>query len=109
MDDRDLARIQKFNTSQKLVEQTRLILKEGWFSDFEILEICEQVNHGEYTQRELPPHKKKKKKKLKYKIFKTQHHNININIRRQGKCRWIDYISIPKESRLKKSRYRSKN
>ena len=30
----------KFNTSQRLADQTRLILKKSKFSDFEILGIC---------------------------------------------------------------------
>ena len=30
----------RFNTSQKLANQARMILKKGWFPDFKILEIC---------------------------------------------------------------------
>ena len=37
----------KFNTNQ-----AKLILKEGWLPELEILEICEQVNREEYTQKE---------------------------------------------------------
>ena len=40
----------KFNTSQRFVGQARSILKKGWWSDIEILEICGQVN------REKPTH-----------------------------------------------------
>ena len=37
---------QRFNTrSQKLANQARTILMKGWFSDLEILEICEQLNN----------------------------------------------------------------
>ena len=41
-------------TSQKVSEEARLILKKGWLSDWNIREICGQVNHEQYTQRELP-------------------------------------------------------
>ena len=44
----------KFNTSQRLAEQAKLILKKCWFSDLEILEICEQVSREENDQ-EKPP------------------------------------------------------
>ena len=41
----------RFNiTSQKLADQARIILKKGWFSDLEILEIYEQVNREENQQ-----------------------------------------------------------
>ena len=43
----------KPNTSQRLADQPKLILKKGWFSGHEILEICGQINSEEYTQREL--------------------------------------------------------
>ena len=31
-------------------DQARMILKNGWFSDFEMLEICEKVNREEYDE-----------------------------------------------------------
>ena len=30
----------RFNTSQRLAEQAKMILRKDWFSDLEILEIC---------------------------------------------------------------------
>ena len=42
----------KFNTSQRLAEQVRLILKKGRLSELEILELCGYVNCEENTQRE---------------------------------------------------------
>ena len=43
----------KFNiTNQRLANQVRVILRKGWFSDLEILEICGLVNREEYTQKE---------------------------------------------------------
>ena len=41
--------------SQRLPDQARLVLKKGYFSESEILEMCGQVNRKEFTQRE--PHK----------------------------------------------------
>ena len=41
----------KFNLTS-LADQARKIWKKGWFSDLEILEICEQVPREENTQRE---------------------------------------------------------
>ena len=35
---------------QRLADQSRMILKEGCFSNFEIIEICEWVNSEEYEQ-----------------------------------------------------------
>ena len=46
----------KFDTIHRLVDQARLILKKGWLSDLEILEICGQVNREEHIQRK--PHKR---------------------------------------------------
>ena len=39
----------KFNTSLRLADEARLILKKGWFSDLKILKVCGQVNREEYT------------------------------------------------------------
>ena len=39
----------RFNTSEKLADQKRMILKKGLFSDLEILEICGQINREEYV------------------------------------------------------------
>ena len=44
----------KFNTSQRLADQVRLIFKKGWLSDQEILKICGQVDSEEHNQREFP-------------------------------------------------------
>ena len=44
----------KLNISQRLTNKARLILKKGWWSDLEILEICRQVNREENTQRVFP-------------------------------------------------------
>ena len=32
-------------TSQRLADQVRTIIKKGWFSDFEILEIHQKINN----------------------------------------------------------------
>ena len=42
----------KSNTSQRLTDQTMLILKKNCFFGLEILEICGQVNQEEFTQIE---------------------------------------------------------
>ena len=43
-----------FNTTnERSTDQARLILQKDWFSDFEILEIWDQVNCEEYEQ--TPP------------------------------------------------------
>ena len=40
-----------FNTrSQRFADQARKILKKGWFSDLEILEIYQQINREIYQQ-----------------------------------------------------------
>ena len=36
--------------SQRFADQSRIILKKGWFSEFEILEICGLVSREEYEQ-----------------------------------------------------------
>ena len=36
--------------SQRLDDQVRIILKKGWFSDFEVLEIYQQINREDYEQ-----------------------------------------------------------
>ena len=37
-------------TSQILADQSRIIIKKGWFSDLEILEIYQQINRETYQQ-----------------------------------------------------------
>ena len=44
----------EFNTSQRLADQVRLILKKGWYSDLEIQEIFWQVNSEKYIQSKPP-------------------------------------------------------
>ena len=36
-------------TSQRLADQVRTIIKKGWFSDFELLEIRKKTNNEEDT------------------------------------------------------------
>ena len=48
----------------KLKTQARMILKKGWFSDLEILEICWPVSHEEYSPEE--PLNKLKHKNIGY-------------------------------------------
>ena len=40
----------RFDTSQRLADQTRKILTKDWFSDIKILEIYQQINWEEYQQ-----------------------------------------------------------
>ena len=41
----------RYNTiSQRLVDQARMILKKGWLSDFEILEMYTHLSCEEYEQ-----------------------------------------------------------
>ena len=47
----------KFNTSQRLADQARLILKKHCLSDLEILKVYGQINHEEHNQREPSKHK----------------------------------------------------
>ena len=43
----------KFKTSnERFAHQTKMILKKGWFSNLEILEICKQVSWEECVQEE---------------------------------------------------------
>ena len=42
---------------QRLADQAIMILKEGWFYDFEILEICKQVNREGYEQDPPDPNR----------------------------------------------------
>ena len=66
-----LAESAKFKaTSQRLADQMELILKKGWLSDLEILEICGPVNHEEYTQRIHP--KNTPLNELKHETVKTK-------------------------------------
>ena len=44
----------KFDTCQIRTDQTRMILKKGWISDLEILEICRRIDCEEYEQDTLP-------------------------------------------------------
>ena len=44
----------KSHNSQRLTDQAKLILKEGWYSDLEKREKCVQVNREQYTQI-VPP------------------------------------------------------
>ena len=59
----ECGRIQ-LNTSQKLADQVRIILKKSWFPDVEALENCEQLNSEEYNQDPLSLIKKLKAEKL---------------------------------------------
>ena len=43
----------RFNTSQRLSYQARVILKKGWFSDFETLKISGYESRQENEQ--VPP------------------------------------------------------
>ena len=44
----------KLNTSHRLTNQARLILKKVLLSDLDIREMCRQLNREDYTQREPP-------------------------------------------------------
>ena len=44
----------KCNTIKDLPIKWGLFLKKSWLSDLEILELCDQVNCEENTQKELP-------------------------------------------------------
>ena len=44
----------RFQASQRHADLEIRILKKSWFSDFEILKICEQVSCEEYAQEEPP-------------------------------------------------------
>ena len=43
-------------TSQRLADQVRTIIKKGWFSDLEILEIHQKINNGQdsYAKSDTP-------------------------------------------------------
>ena len=41
-------------TIQRFKDQTRMILKKGWFSHLEALEICERVNRENMFNKRLP-------------------------------------------------------
>ena len=43
----------RFYTSQRFVDQTRMILKESCFFDLKIPQICRQINREEYQQDSL--------------------------------------------------------
>ena len=42
----------RFNSSQRLDDLTRIILKKGCFSDFEILEVCGWATREEHVSEE---------------------------------------------------------
>ena len=42
--------MRRFKASQRLVDQTRLIIKNRWFSDLEILEMHQQIKGITYQQ-----------------------------------------------------------
>ena len=42
-----------FKISQRLADQTRTMIKKGWFSDLEILEMHQQINK-ELCQQDPP-------------------------------------------------------
>ena len=39
-----------FQTSQRLADQVRVIIKKGWFSDLEIFEIHQKINQESKQQ-----------------------------------------------------------
>ena len=75
-----------FKTSQRPADQVRTIIKKGWFSDLDILEIHQKINNkqGNYTVRdtsrfikqkqpnrnELPSSEKKKRHTAKQRTTK---------------------------------------
>ena len=67
----------KFSTIQKLADHKRMVLKEGWFSDLEILEMCGQVCLEEYVQVQSSQHERK------HKILYTK---ISHNTAQQNQC-----------------------
>ena len=64
-------------TSQRLADQARMILRNGWSSDLKILEISGQVNNEEYDQdppfqiKTLIAKKQEPLTQLKHKILQT--------------------------------------
>ena len=42
-----------FQTSQRLADQVRTIIKKGWFSDLEILEIHQKIHNQQGSNRVL--------------------------------------------------------
>ena len=40
-----------FQTNQRLADQVRTLIKKGWFSDLEILEIRQKTNNGQDSKR----------------------------------------------------------
>ena len=70
----------RFNrTTQRLADQARIILKKGWISDLEVLEICKQVNTEEYSQDSPFPNRNTKcwKKEPPNRIKKENTENQN--------------------------------
>ena len=56
----------RFSTSQRLADQARMIIRKGWFSNLEILEIYRQTNSEDSLTRSetLNTETKKKQNKL---------------------------------------------
>ena len=90
---------EKCNTSQKLADQVKQILKTGWFSDLEIQEMCGQVNREEYTQRELP------KRYWKPNHHRTQDNNIILIQEDRKKLELIKKIMREQKTTLPSQRY----
>ena len=107
------AEFAKFNTSQRLTEKARMILKKGWFTDLEILEICRRLKCKEYTQRESS--KRIESQDIEKQTITEPSTIISIliqerkNVELKKKNEWTkDNITIFNESRVEKSQGRDR-
>ena len=110
-----LAELVGFDSSKRFAEPARMILKECWFSDLEILGIWEEIVTNTCTSSLLESKHQIPKSKnpfisLKYKILKTETPQTpGLKVNNENHDWKEDYITISQESKLeKKSKYKPK-
>ena len=99
------------NTSQRLADQSEMILKKGWYFYLEILEICGWINNKKY-ELDLPARIETLKAENPKPLNRTESQNTEnrnttdssttktkVNKRRQNKCR------VDKENHYGKENY----
>ena len=110
-------------TNQKLAYQVRTIMKKGWFSDLEIIEIHQKMNKTviQYQTHQVLINKKiqtemnrkilKKKETLHNQTSHTKQYRTNTNTRTKNRFRefkenyeWKkNYLTITKKHRMENS------
>ena len=76
-----------FQTSQKLTDQVRTIIKKGWFSDLEILEIHQKINNEQDSNTVPDTSNENSPTEMKHQLWKmeTPHNQTTHNQTIQNK------------------------